>query len=87
MGVAFKGYTQIAKLLLDAGANPHVANSARQTALMMAALFGHSAIVDLLIDRGGDPHVQDAAGNSAISMAETQSNELMRLKARRPVLA
>jgi len=89
MGVAFKGYTQIAALLLDAGATPPVTNSAGQTALMMAALFGHSAIVDLLIDRGSDPHFQDAAGNSAISMAETQSNELMvaRLKARRRVLA
>ena len=89
MGVAFKGYTQIAELLLDAGADAHSKNFAGQTALMMAALFGHSAIVDLLVDRGSDPHVQDAAGNSAISVAETQNNELMvaRLKAKRRALA
>lgn len=74
MGVAFKGYGEIAKRLLDAGADPNAINHSGQTALMMAALFGHHAIADLLIRRGADLNLQDCAGNSAVSVAQAQSN-------------
>lgn len=77
MGVAFKGYGEIAELLLGAGADPNAINHAGQSALMMAALFGHHAIADLLIRRGADLTVRDCAGNSAISVAEAQGNGSM----------
>lgn len=77
MGVAFKGYSAIADLLLDAGANPHALNHAGQTALMMASLFGHYTIVDRLLALGADPFAIDVAGNSAISVATDQGNEMM----------
>jgi uncharacterized protein len=74
MGTAFKGYQEIADLLLDRGAEPNVTNNAGQTALMMASLFGHHAIVDRLIISGAEKGMVDAAGNSALSVAQEQNN-------------
>lgn len=77
MGVAFKGYSVIAKLFLDAGANPHAVNRSGQTALMLASLSGHYPIVDMLLALGADPFAMDLAGNSAISVAADHGNEMM----------
>ncbi|KQM67628.1 hypothetical protein ASE75_01460 [Sphingomonas sp. Leaf17] len=77
MGVAFKGYADIARLLLDRGADVNRTNSVGQTALMMAALFGHRTIVDLLIDRGADIDATDASGNTARTVALAQGNAAM----------
>ena len=77
MGVAFKGYANIAQMLLEAGANPEQTNRAGQTALMMAAMFGHGEIVERLLARGADPARVDAAGNSALSVAIAQNNSAM----------
>lgn len=75
MGVAFKGHLQIARLLLEAGADPQHRNAAGQTALMMAALFDRRPIVQLLLEAGADIAARDAAGNDAASVAATQGNE------------
>ena len=80
MGVAFKGFGDLARQLLAAGADPHATNKAGQTALMMAALFGHADIVDALLERGADPHQQDSAGNSALSVAASQGNDAMKAR-------
>lgn len=74
MGVAFKGYVEIARLLLDAGAVPDRTNAVGQTALMTAALFGRTEIIDLLLARGADPAVRDGAGNTAATLARAQGN-------------
>ena len=60
MGVCFKGYTSIARMLIAAGADVNRRNGVGQTALMMAALFNQGAIIDLLIEQGADPAVVDA---------------------------
>ena len=77
MGVAFKGFEDLAALLIDAGAEVDRRNGVGQTALMMAALFGKTAIVDRLIAAGADPAATDAAGNDARSVAEAQGNAAM----------
>lgn len=74
MGVAFKGFGAIARLLLAAGAEANRRNRAGQTALMMAAMFSHAGIVEDLITAGADIDCTDAAGNSAKSLACTQNN-------------
>ena len=77
MGVAFKGYAAIARMLLDAGADPNRCNSVGQTALMMAALFDQREIIDILLSSGADRERRDVAGNSAFSVAEAQGNEAL----------
>ena len=77
MGVAFKGYADIARMLIDAGADVNRRNGAGQTALMMAALFDQRAIVDLLVAAGAERDAVDAAGNSAQTVAATQGNAAM----------
>jgi uncharacterized protein len=77
MGVAFKGYDEIARLLIDAGADVDHANRAGQTALMMAALFGRAAMVELLLSAGADPMAKDAAGATAADLARDQGNDAL----------
>ena len=77
MGVAFKGYAEIAKLLVEAGADVDYRNDVGQTALMMAVLFGQTVIVDLLVGAGADLAARDAAGNTARTLASAQGNVAM----------
>ncbi len=74
MGVAFKGHVDIARLLLDRGADPNRRNRAGQTAIMTAALFNQTAIIALLLERGADPNATDHAGNTAAAVARMQGN-------------
>ena len=74
MGVAFKGYDEIARLLIDAGADVNLRNHAGQTALMMAALVGQTDIIEMLLASGADASLRDVAGNSASSLAAAQGN-------------
>lgn len=74
MGVAFKGYASIARVLLDAGANPGRTNRAGQTALMMAALFDQREIIAMLLDAGADRGARDASGKTAADNALAQGN-------------
>jgi ankyrin repeat protein len=86
-GVAFKGYTPIARLLIDANADVNRPNKAGQTALMLAALFGRVEIFGMLVAAGADPDAVDVAGNSAMSVAQTQGNaEMQRIIAAAPRL-
>lgn len=77
MGVAFKGFGAIARLLLASGAEPNRCNRVGQTALMIAAMFGHAEIVEDLIAFRADIDCVDAAGNCAKSLAYMQGNAAM----------
>ena len=74
MGVCFKGYLPIARLLIDAGAEVNRRNSVGQTALMIAALFDQWEIIDLLLANGADAGLTDAAGNTVKTLAIAQGN-------------
>jgi ankyrin repeat protein len=74
MGVAFKGYGGIARLLINAGADINLRNHAGQTALMTAALFGRTDMVAMLLASGADASLHDLVGNTASSLAAAQGN-------------
>jgi ankyrin repeat protein len=61
----------LAKLLLDKGANPNaVENERGQRPLHYAADEGRTAAVELLISRGADVNAKDYYGHTALSYAE-----------------
>lgn len=59
----------VAKLLLDAGANAAAANAHGETALSAAAFNADAALAELLLARGAAPDAADATGKSVIVYA------------------
>jgi len=55
MAAAYKGYTDIVQILLDAGADVTVKDRSGDTAARMAARGGFSRTVDLLRKKGAVP--------------------------------
>ena len=64
-GVAFKGYTKIAALLLDHGADLNADQGGGTTPLMLAALFGRTEMMHLLSHRGANSKARNRWGLSA----------------------
>ncbi len=71
---ALNGHLDIAKLLIDHGAdvNAHD-NPKRLTPLMNAAGMGHDDIAELLVSRGADVNVLDATGAQALLWARARA--------------
>ena len=57
---ALKGQTEVAKLLIQAKADPNIKSKEGMTALHWAALFAHPEIVKLLIENGADVNAKTA---------------------------
>ena len=68
MIAAKKGYAEIAKMLLDADANPNLQSKKGATALMFAAGHGHAEIAKMLLTAGVNPNVV-AADLTALMIA------------------
>jgi ankyrin repeat protein len=71
---ALSGDSDIAQLLLDAGADPNRLASQNTalphaTPLHLAAHFGHSDIAQLLLDAGADPNIPNAATVTPLQLA------------------
>ncbi len=62
-------YTQMAKTLLEAGADPHSTNIHGHTALIYASAYGNTYIVKLLIEHGADIDKKTFDGWSALVFA------------------
>jgi ankyrin repeat protein len=69
------GNPTLAKLLLEAGANPTAVSGDGETLLMAAASAGHLPIVELLLARGVDPNVRDRwRGQTALTRAAGENH-------------
>src|SRR3989442_15506357 len=66
---ATNGQTEVARYLLDVGADINAAAPNGTTALMMAVRGGHGATVDLLLARGGDVNRRNPNGATALGWA------------------
>lgn len=64
-----QGYPQIARLLLEAGANPDMGNVHNITPLMYSARYGNEQVCKLLIDYGAGLNLQDVYGETALMVA------------------
>ena len=74
MGVCFKGYSAIAKLLINSGADVNISNFNGATALIFAATFNKPEIAALLLAHGADKSAIDDKGNTALEHAKMQSS-------------
>lgn len=56
---AVYGHAEIARLLLDAGADTEARSEHEHTPLMVALQKRHVEVLQLLLERGATPHVKD----------------------------
>jgi uncharacterized protein len=67
--------SDVVRILIDAGANPNVRQSAGWTPLHAAAANGDIASVDLLLDAGADPTATNDEGRSVSDLASESGDE------------
>jgi ankyrin repeat protein len=77
LGLAcFFGHLEIARRLLDLGANPNLAsnNDLRVAPLNSAVTTGSAAMVELLLARGASPNLEEASGYTPLHTAAGHGN-------------
>ncbi len=72
---AAKDNVDIARALIDGGADPQVLSDGGGTPLHEAAASGGAEIVELLLNRGYDPEIVAKNGDTAISIARRNNNQ------------
>lgn len=72
MGVCFKGYLKLVKLLYHYKSNVDIRNKNGATALIFAATFGHTDIVKFLLANHADKTIKDRFGKTALDYANGQ---------------
>jgi ankyrin repeat protein len=68
------GFTEIATILLDHGADLKIADPDGTSALLLAIINGHYDTAAFLLDRKADPNVADANGRAALFAAIDMRN-------------
>jgi ankyrin repeat protein len=67
---AMRGELEIAKELLDSGAEVNAQDKGFQTALMLAVYHNQDDLAQLLLSRGADPALKDENNRTALMMAK-----------------
>jgi hypothetical protein len=69
---AMCGQTELAKLLIEKGADISISNPDGNTALHLAAFFGHEKMVQLLLDSGATVSAQSKRGETALAVVASE---------------
>src|SRR5579864_3547289 len=69
MVCAQRGYTDIARLLLENHVNVNLKDKYDQTALSMAVMWGHTDMLSLLLEHNADAEIQNVYGSTALILA------------------
>ena len=81
MGASDKGNQDIAKILLDHGADVNARGGLGFTSLMAASEAGHLEMVKLLVDQGADVSIKNVNGDNALECAKRHYDDiLMKIK-------
>ena len=67
-------HTEVAKLLIKAGANLETGYYKGSTALIEAAYEGNTELVELLIEVGANVNAKDDRGRTALSFAQSSES-------------
>lgn len=73
---AIFGRTEMAELLIEAGADLNFQNNDGSTALISAAFFGHPEIVQLLLNAGADRTIKNKYGATAFDVVAAPFSEV-----------
>ena len=71
MNAASIGHTEVAKKLIEHGADVNAKDDTGATPLMLAAAFGHKETAELLLDKGADINAKNEIGATALLFAVT----------------
>jgi len=77
MRAAARGHEEVARVLLDAGADVSAQRGDGFTALILSVFFGHESVVRLLVERGADAHARTSLGTTAARWAASRGFEEM----------
>ena len=64
-----RGFTDVAKVLVENGADIHAKNKRGETALIRAAYVGKTGVIEELLKLGADPGMKDNEGMTALAAA------------------
>ena len=72
----YAGYTEIARILIDQGADVNLRKKRDdETPLTYASMYGHLEIVKMLLNAGADVNMQGGCGRTPIMYAASHGNE------------
>jgi len=73
---AAKGHVDVARLLLERGADVNAKESVYDaTPLHIAALYGHADVARLLLEHGANPSIRDKDGGTPLDVAREEGHE------------
>jgi hypothetical protein len=72
MRASARGYVDVARVLLDAGADSNAQRADGFTPLILAVFFGHEAVVRLLVEHGADASARTRLGMTAEGWAASR---------------
>jgi hypothetical protein len=87
MRAASRGYTEVVRVLLDAGADVNAQRTDGFTPLILAVFFGHEEVVRLLVERNADASAQTRLGMTASRWASSRGFAEMAGLLRRAIAA